>query len=115
ANAMDRAKATDMSADSLYSDDKRRAGIADTARLAGSMLRNGYRLASFSIRGWDTHMAQHTQFANAALDLSTAILTLKQSLGDEAWKKSVVLATTEFGRAVRENDTDGTDHGTASL
>lgn len=115
ARAMQEAKKTDMSADALYGDAKRGSGIAEMARLAGGMLREDYRIASFSINGWDTHVGQKAQFRKAAGDLSTAITTLKASLGDEAWGKTVVLAITEFGRTVRENGTNGTDHGTGGL
>ncbi|CDN53935.1 Twin-arginine translocation pathway signal sequence domain protein [Neorhizobium galegae bv. officinalis bv. officinalis str. HAMBI 1141] len=115
AKAMEEAKKTDMSADSLYADNRRGAGIADMARLAGGMLREDYRIASFSINGWDTHVGQQGQFRKAVGDLSTAIITLKDALGDEAWKKTVVLAMTEFGRTARENGTNGTDHGTGGL
>lgn len=115
AKAMQEAKMTDMAADSLYGDARRGAGIADMARLAGGMLREEYRIASFSINGWDTHVGQRTQFKKAVGDLSTAFTTLKEALGDEAWKKTVVLAMTEFGRTARENGTNGTDHGTGGL
>lgn len=115
AKAMTEAKATAMSADSLYADGKRGAGIADMARLAGGMLREKYRIASFSINGWDTHVGQQGQFRRAAGDLATAITTLKEALGADAWKQTVVLVMTEFGRTARENGTGGTDHGTGGL
>lgn len=114
ARAMAEAKETDMSADSLYGDVKRGAGIVDMAQLAGGMLRENYRIASFSINGWDTHVGQQAQFKKAAGDLAKAIVTLKESIGD-AWKTTVVLAMTEFGRTARENGTNGTDHGTGGL
>ncbi|MFB9952667.1 DUF1501 domain-containing protein [Rhizobium puerariae] len=115
AKAMEEARKTDMAADSLYGDARRGAGIADMARLAGGMLREEYRIASFSINGWDTHVGQQAQFRKAVGDLATAIVTLKDALGEEAWKKTVVLAMTEFGRTARENGTNGTDHGTGGL
>jgi len=115
AKAMEEAKKTDMSADSLYADGRRGAGITDMARLAGGMLREDYRIASFSINGWDTHVGQQGQFRKAVGALSTAIVTLKDELGEDAWKKTVVLAMTEFGRTARENGTNGTDHGTGGL
>jgi uncharacterized protein (DUF1501 family) len=115
AEALAEARSTDISADSLYSDGKRGGGIADMARLAGGMLKGDYRIASFSINGWDTHVGQQAQFRKAVGDLSTAIVTLKESLGAEAWGKTVVLAMTEFGRTARENGTGGTDHGTGGL
>jgi uncharacterized protein (DUF1501 family) len=39
---------------------------------------------------------------------------LAQSLGS-AWRDTVVVTVTEFGRTVHVNGTNGTDHGTASL
>ncbi|TWF49787.1 DUF1501 domain-containing protein [Neorhizobium alkalisoli] len=115
AKVMEEAKQTALSAAGAFSgDEKRGAGIADMAQLAGGMLRKDYRIASFSINGWDTHVGQRNQFAKAAGELATAITTLKQALGD-AWKNTVVLAMTEFGRTARENGTNGTDHGTGGL
>ncbi len=46
--------------------------------------------------------------------LDEGIAGLKQSLG-EAWKKTVVVAASEFGRTVHVNGTGGTDHGTAGI
>lgn len=86
--------------------------IADIAALAGKMLKGDYRIASFSITGWDTHVAQVGQFKRPAQDLAQAITTLKATLGPDIWAKTVVLAMTEFGRTVRENGSGGTDHGT---
>jgi len=89
--------------------------ISEIGRIAGSLLRENYRIANFSIAGWDTHVDQKTQFPKAVGDLTTAIMSLKEALGTEAWNKTVVLAVTEFGRAARENDKGGTEHGTASV
>ncbi len=115
AKAFDEAKTTDKAADLLYTGAKRGSGIADMAKLAGGMLREQYRVASFSINGWDTHVGQAGQFKKAAGDLAIAIVSLKDALGEEAWNKTVVVAMTEFGRTARENGTNGTDHGTGGL
>jgi uncharacterized protein (DUF1501 family) len=93
-------------------DNKRGEKITDIAALAGNMLKGDYRIASFSITGWDTHVAQLGQFKRPVQDLAQAINTLKATLGPEIWPKTVVLAMTEFGRTVRENGSGGTDHGT---
>lgn len=114
AEAMAEAKKTDLAADTLHANAGRAAGIAGMARLAGGMLRDDYRIASFSINGWDTHVGQRGQFRKAVGDLATAIITLKEALQDD-WKTTVVLAMTEFGRTARENGTAGTDHGTGGL
>lgn len=106
---------TDMSTDSLYEGTKRGAGVIDMARLAGNLLAREYRIGSFSINGWDTHVNQKAQFSQVAGDLALAITTLKDSMGADAWSKTVVLAMTEFGRTARENGSGGTDHGTGGL
>lgn len=87
-------------------------GIAAVARTAASLLSDRYRIASFTINGWDTHVGQKQGFKGAATNLTQAILTLKTGLGAEAWRKTAVLAITEFGRTARQNGSDGTDHGT---
>ncbi|NEH56738.1 DUF1501 domain-containing protein [Rhizobium leguminosarum] len=91
---------------------QRGAKIADVAALAANMLKGDYRIASFSISGWDTHIGQADQFKRPVQDLAQAINTLKATLGPEIWAKTVVLAMTEFGRTVRQNGSAGTDHGT---
>jgi len=115
AKAFDEAVRTDMSTDPLYSNGKRGSGVADMAKLAGNLLARDYRIGSFSINGWDTHVNQKAQFAQVAATLALAITTLKDSMGAEAWSNTVVLAMTEFGRTARENGSGGTDHGTGGV
>jgi uncharacterized protein (DUF1501 family) len=112
AKVMAEARDTDLLADAVQGPEKRGEGIADMARLAAGLLTQEYRIASFSINGWDTHVDQRPQFARAVSDLSLAINTLKEGLGPQVWGKTVVLVITEFGRTARENGSGGTDHGT---
>ncbi|NKN37622.1 DUF1501 domain-containing protein [Agrobacterium sp. a22-2] len=112
ATAMAEAVSVDGFSDKLYGDTKRGQGVHDVARLAGGLLREQYRVAAFSISGWDTHIRQAADFAKAAKQLALAITTLKETLGPEAWSKTAVVAMTEFGRTVRQNGSAGTDHGT---
>lgn len=92
----------------------RATGIAELSRLTGSLLAEDYRVASFSLSGWDTHQDQKLELADATRLLSEAILGLQQGMGEAAWQQTVVVAVTEFGRALRLNATGGTEHGTAS-
>ncbi|NNH33357.1 DUF1501 domain-containing protein [Rhizobium sp. SEMIA 4085] len=112
AKAMEEATRANNAAMITEPDGKRGEKIADVATLAGNMLKGDYRIASFSITGWDTHVAQTGQFKRPVQDLAQAINTLKVTLGLEVWSKTVVLAMTEFGRTVRQNGSGGTDHGT---
>ena len=86
----------------------------DAARLAAfaaDRLNGGTRIASFSLSGWDSHARQAQVLKRPLGDLATAILTLRESLGAN-WARTTVLAMTEFGRTARENGSGGTDHGT---
>ena len=86
------------------------------AMAAGRLLAapDGPRLAALEIGGWDTHTAQKNRLAGPLQQLDAGLLGLKEGLG-EAWGKTVVLCMTEFGRTVRSNGTNGTDHGTGTV
>jgi uncharacterized protein (DUF1501 family) len=86
------------------------------ARKAGEMLAaaQGPRIAVLEMGGWDTHANQmnpNGALANNLRTLDAALGALRESLGG-AWKHSVVLVATEFGREVAANGTMGSDHGT---
>ncbi|SDK79663.1 DUF1501 domain-containing protein [Paracoccus chinensis] len=86
----------------------------DAARLAAfaaDRLNGETRIASFSLSGWDSHARQAQVLKRPLGDLATAILTLRDGLGAN-WARTTVLAMTEFGRTARENGSGGTDHGT---
>jgi uncharacterized protein (DUF1501 family) len=89
------------------------------AEAAGKLLAadDGPRIAALEMGGWDTHVAQGTTKGRLAQNLAgfaDGLQALAQSLGP-VWKKTVIVATTEFGRTVAVNGTGGTDHGTASV
>ncbi len=81
------------------------------AQFAADKLNAESRIAAFSIGGWDTHRNQTRSLGNALGQLSEAILTLKSQLAGN-WRRTTVMAITEFGRTVAENGSQGTDHGT---
>ncbi|MFC0340590.1 DUF1501 domain-containing protein [Paracoccus niistensis] len=86
----------------------------DAARLAAfaaDRLNGRTRIASFSLSGWDSHARQAQVLKRPLGDLASAILTLREGLGAN-WARTTVLAMTEFGRTARENGSGGTDHGT---
>lgn len=84
------------------------------ARFLGSA--DGPRVGVLSYNGWDTHANEGIfkgQLANRLAGLDAAIKAFAAKIGP-AWKDTVVLVITEFGRTARINGTDGTDHGTAT-
>ena len=95
--------------------DQMRNAAAGAGRLLAAA--DGPRIAALAFDGFDTHqnegaaqglLAQRLQGLDAAFD------ALHESLGD-AWTDTVVVAVTEFGRTVRINGTNGTDHGTGTV
>ncbi|MEO8926910.1 MAG: DUF1501 domain-containing protein, partial [Caulobacteraceae bacterium] len=87
------------------------------ATLAGFMVQPGGALvAAVEMDGFDTHAGQGAAQGVLATRLAyvDAFLDgLSAGLGP-AWRDTVVVMATEFGRTARVNGTGGTDHGTAS-
>ncbi len=106
------AQAFDMSERITEKMSGKKAGKAGAlAKFAADRLNEQARIAGFSLGGFDTHKNQRFGLNRALGDLSTAILTLKSTLGGN-WQNTTVVAVTEFGRTARENGSGGTDHGT---
>jgi uncharacterized protein (DUF1501 family) len=107
-------------------EDERIAGMArlrqyfaDVAVTAAKYLArpDGPRVGAVGVNGWDTHInegATGGQLANLLGALDATVPAFEQNLGD-AWKETVVVFITEFGRTARINGTDGTDHGTGTV
>jgi uncharacterized protein (DUF1501 family) len=74
----------------------------------------GPRVAVIESGGWDTHFAQERRLSQQFTQLSEALLTLKQGLG-QVWQNTCVLVVSEFGRTAAENGSGGTDHGIGGL
>jgi uncharacterized protein (DUF1501 family) len=93
--------------------------MVETATGAARLLASpgGPRLASLSFNGWDTHAREggaEGRLATLLAGLDQAIAGMKSNLGS-AWKDTVIMVVTEFGRTVHVNGTFGTDHGTGTV
>ena len=85
------------------------------ARQAAKYLRksDGPRVAVFEVNGFDTHAAQggvdgtHTK---CLVEMDEIINNLRDNL-QEAYNDTVILTVTEFGRTIKQNGGNGTEHG----
>jgi len=76
----------------------------------------GMEIAFTDVGGWDTHANQGNsrgQLSNRLKDFGDGLGALYHDLGDRM-RNVVILTMTEFGRAVHQNGSGGTDHGHAS-
>ena len=93
--------------------------FAPLAAAAGKLLaaQDGPRIAELEMGGWDTHVNQGAAEGRLAQNLAgyaEGLAALAEALGP-AWRQTVLVAVTEFGRTVAINGNNGTDHGTASV
>jgi uncharacterized protein (DUF1501 family) len=88
------------------------------ALTAGQQLsrKDGPRVAVFEVDGFDTHAAQggeHGAHADCLFETDSILKALKTSLGD-TFNDTLILTLTEFGRTIKQNASNGTEHGYAS-
>jgi len=96
-----------------------RAYFAEVAGAAARYLErpDGPRIGALGLVGWDTHINEGVasgQLASLLGALDDAIAAFEKGMGS-AWRETVVVIVTEFGRTARINGTEGTDHGTATV
>ena len=85
---------------------------------AGEKLRkiNGPRVAVFEVNGFDTHAAQggtDGAHADCLEETDSIIRSLRDKMG-ESFNNTLVLTLTEFGRTIKQNGANGTEHGYGS-
>ena len=87
-------------------------GLRSAARLIEANV--GLQYAWVDQSGWDTHENQPGRLNGQVKSLSTSLLAFAEDM--EARKLSYTLVVmTEFGRRLRSNRSNGTDHGHGSL
>ena len=83
------------------------------ARRIARLMRSSYRLGFVDVGGWDTHVGQggaEGQLATRLQQLGAGLAAFAAEMGP-AWRDTVVVVLSEFGRTFRENGNRGTDHG----
>ncbi|MCX7645904.1 MAG: DUF1501 domain-containing protein [Rhodobacteraceae bacterium] len=70
----------------------------------------GLRVATVDFGGWDTHDEQAGDFARLTGQLAQSLMAFWRDLGERRSDVTVVVMS-EFGRRLRANRNNGTDHG----
>lgn len=81
--------------------------------LAGSP---GVAALRIGLGSFDTHQGQLGTHAALLRQLAEGVLAMREALTELGrWPDTLIVTYCEFGRRVRENESGGTDHGTANM
>jgi uncharacterized protein (DUF1501 family) len=95
------------------------SGFEKQARSIAALMRDNpaYAVGFVDVGGWDTHVNQGAATGALATNLgnlSNGLSGFADELGTAAWRNTVVVVMSEFGRTFHENGNRGTDHGHGS-
>ncbi len=93
-------------------------GFGTAVRTACQVLGSGAEVAvlRLSLGGFDTHQNQPGVHASLLKQLADGLAVLRSALIElKLWERTLVLSYAEFGRRPRENQSNGTDHGTSNV
>ena len=75
----------------------------------------GVGAVRMTLGGFDTHQNQPGTHANLMKQFAEGVIALKSALEEIGrWNNTLVMSYSEFGRRPKENQSNGTDHGTAA-
>ena len=77
--------------------------------------RGGVAAVRLSLGGFDTHSNQQATQERLLGELAAGLVALRAAMQElNRWESTLVVTYAEFGRRPRENQSGGTDHGTAN-
>lgn len=94
-----------------------RNGFGNQVRTAAQLVASnaGMAVIRLTLGGFDTHANQLGTQANLLRDFADGIAALKSAMVElNRWDSTTVMTYAEFGRRPKENQSGGTDHGTAN-
>jgi uncharacterized protein (DUF1501 family) len=92
-------------------------GFGNQVRTAAQMVASNAGMATIrlTLGSFDTHAGQLGAHANLLKELAEGISAFKAAMIElNRWDSTLVMTYSEFGRRPKENQSGGTDHGTAS-
>ena len=110
--------ASHLSADHAFTTEFPQGGFGNAIKTACQVIANraGVAVVRVTLSGFDTHSGQPGTQARLLGELSGGIVALKSALVElDRWNDTLVLTYAEFGRRPKENLSNGSDHGTASV
>jgi uncharacterized protein (DUF1501 family) len=94
-----------------------RGRFGNAVRVAAQLAANpsGIAAVRLSLGGFDTHQNQPGVHQRLLGELAAGLVALKSALTEaKRWDSTLVMTYAEFGRRPQENNSNGTDHGTAA-
>ena len=110
--------ASELNADYSFSTAFPQGGFGNAIRCAAQVIANraGVAVVRVTLTGFDTHSGQLGTQARLLGELASGTVALASALEELGkWKDTLILTYAEFGRRPKENLSNGTDHGTASV
>ena len=110
--------ASHLNADYAFRTEFPQGAFGNAIKTACQVIANraGVAVVRVTLTGFDTHSGQLNTQARLLGELSGGVLALKSALDElDRWNSTLVLTYAEFGRRPKENLSNGTDHGTASV
>lgn len=94
-----------------------RDNFVNHMKIAAQILNTTYDadLVTVEYTGWDTHRNQSIDITGKIQGLAEGILAFQSSLTDKDMIDTTIVIMSEFGRTVRYNANNGTDHGAGSM
>ena len=93
------------------------SGLANRLKLVAQLIEAdlGARVFYVTLNGFDTHANQLSVHANLLRELSDATTAFFKDMSARGHRDRLLLMTfSEFGRRAKENQSQGTDHGSAA-
>ncbi len=93
------------------------SGLAERLKLVAQLIEAdlGARIYYVTLNGFDTHANQLLTHANLLRELSDAMTAFFKDMSEHGHRDRIMLMTfSEFGRRAKENQSQGTDHGSAA-
>ncbi len=107
-----------LNANHVFKTEFPQGGFGNQVKTAAQLIASnaGIAVVRLSLGGFDTHVNQPGVHAALLKQIAEGIDALKTALVElNRWNSTLVMTYAEFGRRPKENQSNGTDHGTANV